>query len=103
MDIARVYASYFELYGVCEAFREATAMSPEGEVEVEWGRYDVVRDLGFAALGGNLVSLDAVVSSLMGVDPEKVSYLGLGEEVFGRYDRSPDEEAKAASSEWIPA
>jgi uncharacterized protein (DUF362 family) len=102
IDITRVYASYFPLYGVCEAFREATAMSPEGEVKVEWGRYDVVRDLGFAALGGNLVSLDAVLSGLMGVDPEKVSYLALGEEVFGRYDRSPVDEARAASSEWIP-
>ncbi len=103
IDITRVYASYFPLYGVCEAFREATVMSPEGEVEVEWGRYDVVRDLGFAALGGNLVSLDAVLSGLMGVDPEKVSYLGLGEEAFGRYDRSPVDEARAASSRWIPA
>ncbi len=78
-------------------------MSPEGEVEVEWGRYDVVRDLGFAALGGNLMNLDAVTSAIMRVDPSKVSYLTLGKDVFGPYDRVQVKRAKAASSQWIPA
>ena len=64
IDITRVYASYFPLYGVCEALREATAMNPQGAVKVEWGRYDIVRDLGFAALGGNLMNLDAVTSTI---------------------------------------
>jgi uncharacterized protein (DUF362 family) len=102
VDMTRVYASYFQLYGVCEALREATAMSPKGEVAVEWGRYDVVRDLGFTTLGGDLVNLDAVTSALMRVDPSKVSYLILGEKVFGPYDRPQVERAKKASGDWIP-
>ena len=102
VDIAKIYASYFPLYGVCEAIREATAMRPKGAVKVEWGSYDVVKDLGFAALGGNLMNLDAVTSAIMGVDPSKVSYLTLGEEVFGPYDRVQVERAKAASGDWIP-
>jgi uncharacterized protein (DUF362 family) len=102
IDITRVYASYFPLYGVCEALRDATAMNPQGAVKVEWGRYDIVRDLGFAALGGNLMNLDAVTSAIMGVDPSKVSYLTLGEKVFGPYDGVQVERAKAASGEWIP-
>jgi hypothetical protein len=75
----------------------------DGEVEVEWGRYDVVKDLGFAALGGNLMNLDAVTSAIMGVDPSKVSYLTLGGAVFDPYDRIQVENAKAASEDWIPA
>jgi uncharacterized protein (DUF362 family) len=102
IDITRVYASYFPLYGICEALREATAMSPEGKVEVEWGKYDIVRDLGFASLGGNLMNLDAVTSAIMRVDPSKVSYLTLGEDVFGPYDRVQVERAKVASEDWIP-
>jgi uncharacterized protein (DUF362 family) len=102
VDIARVYASYFPLYGVCEALREATAMSPKGEVKVEWGRYDVVKDLGFAALGESLMNLDAVTSAIMRVDPSKVSYLTLGEKVFGPYDKVQVERAKSASGNWIP-
>jgi uncharacterized protein (DUF362 family) len=102
IDITRVYASYFPLYGVCEAFTTATAMSPEGAVEVEWGRYDIVKDLGFAALGGNLMNLDAVTSAIMRVNPSKVSYMTLGEKVFGPYDRAQVERARAASENWIP-
>ncbi|MBC8224058.1 hypothetical protein H8E65_05680 [Candidatus Bathyarchaeota archaeon] len=71
-------------------------------MEVEWGRYDVVRDLGFASLGGNLMNLDAVTSAIMGVDPSKVSYLTQGEDAFGPYDRVQVERAKTASGEWIP-
>ncbi|MCW4036452.1 MAG: DUF362 domain-containing protein [Candidatus Bathyarchaeota archaeon] len=102
VDIAKVYASFFEVYGVCEAIKEATVSHPEGEVKVPWGRYDAVRDLGVVVLGPCLVSLDAVLCGLIGVDPEKVSYLQRGEEAFGKYDRSVVEEAKAASSEWFP-
>ncbi len=102
VDIVKVYASFFEVYGVCEAIKEATVSHPKGEVEVPWGRYDVVSDLGVAALGPDLVSLDAVLCGLIGVDPEKVSYLQRGEEAFGEYNRSVVEEAKTASSEWFP-
>jgi len=102
VDIARVYASYFPLYGICEAFRTATEMNPKGAVEVEWGKYDIVKDLGFAALGENLMNLDAVTSAIMRVDPSKVSYMTQGEKVFGPYDRAQVERAKAASENWIP-
>jgi len=102
IDIAKVYASYFPLYGVCEAFREATAMRPKGAVKVEWGSYDIVKDLGFASLGENLMNLDAVTSAIMRVDPSKVSYITLGEAIFGPYDRVQVERAKAASENWIP-
>ncbi len=102
VDISKVYAAFFSLYGICEAFKEATVSNPEGEVKVSWGRYDVVRDLGVVALGPNLVSLDAVLCGLIGVDPEKVSYLQEGEKAFGEYDRSHVEEARAMSDEWFP-
>jgi uncharacterized protein (DUF362 family) len=103
IDIARVYASYFPLYGICEAFREATVMRSKGAVKVEWGSYDIVKDLGFASLGDNLMNLDAVTAAIMRVDPSKVSYITLGEAVFGPYDRALIDEARVASSRWIPA
>jgi uncharacterized protein (DUF362 family) len=62
----------------------------------------VARDLGVVALGPNLVSLDAVLCGLIGVDPEKVSYLQEGEKAFGEYDRGLVEEAKAVAGEWFP-
>ena len=71
-------------------------------VKVEWGSYDIVKDLGFASLGENLMNLDAVTAAIMRVDPSKVSYITLGETVFGPYDRAQVEKAKAASADWIP-
>ena len=102
VDIAKVYAAFFRVYGVCEAFKEATVSNPEGNVKVSWGRYDVARDLGVVALGPNLVSLDAVLCGLISVDPEKVSYLQEGEKAFGEYDRSHVEEARTVADEWFP-
>lgn len=102
VDIAKVYASFFGVYGVCEAIRSATAEHPEGEVKAPWGRYNVVKGVGAVAVGRNLVSLDAVLCGLIGVDPEKVSYLQEGERAFGRYDRGHVEEARAATGEWFP-
>jgi uncharacterized protein (DUF362 family) len=102
VDIAKVYASFFDVCGVCEAVSEVTVSRPEGEVKAPWGSYDIVRGLGVVALGPNLVSLDAVLCGLIGVDPEKVSYLQKGEESFGEYDRRIVKEAKAVASEWFP-
>ena len=102
VDINKVYSALFKVYGVCEALRYVMISHPEGEVKVPWGNYNIVRDLGVVALGQPLVQLDAVLCGLIGVDPEKVSYLQLGEEAFGSYDRRLVEEAGAVASDWFP-
>ena len=102
VGVAKVYDAFFDLYGVCEAIKAATLSHPEGEVEAPWGNYDIARDLGVVALGPSLVALDAVLCGLIGVDPEKVSYLERGEEAFGRYSRREVEEARMVSGEWFP-
>ena len=102
VDINKVYAALFNVYGICEAIRNVTVSHPQGEVKVPWGAYNIVRDLGVVALGRPLVSLDAILCGLIGVDPEKVSYLQLGEKAFGPYDRRQVEEAKAFARDWFP-
>ena len=102
VDVNKVYAALFNVYGICEAIRHTTISHPQGEVKVPWGGYNIIRDLGVVALGRPLVTLDAVLCGLIGVDPEEVSYLKLGEEAFGAYDRSLIEEAKMAASDWFP-
>jgi len=102
VDINKVYSALFNVYGICEALRDATLDHPDGEVKVSWGSYNIVKDLGFVALGRHLVSLDAVLCGLIGVDPEKVSYLELGEKALGIYNRSHVEAAKAAAPGWFP-
>ena len=100
VDINKIYAALFKVYGVCEALRYATVSDSKGEVEVPWGSYSIAKDLGVIAFGRNLISLDAILCGLIGVDPERVSYIKLGEEVFGFYNRRHVEKAKA-SKDWF--
>ena len=102
VDINKVYAALFNVYGICEAIRNVTVSHPKGEVKVPWGAYNIVWDLGVVALGRPLVYLDAILCGLIGVDPEKVSYLQLGEKAFRPYDRGLVEEAKVAAVDWFP-
>jgi uncharacterized protein (DUF362 family) len=102
VDIAKVYASFFDLYGICEAINTVTVSNPKGKVKTAWGNYEIVRDLGVVASGPDLVTLDAVLCGLIRVDPEKVGYLMKGEEEFRLYDRALVEKAKSVSSDWFP-
>ncbi len=87
IDTVKLYASYFRLYGVCEAFKSLTLSDPEGEVKTSWGCYGVREVEGFAVHGPNLLDVDAVTCGLIEVDPDKVGYISEGEKVFGPYSR----------------
>ena len=102
VDIAKVYHTYFRVYGVCEALTDAVVNDPRGEVKVPWGRYRLQATSGFVSLGPNLVSLDAVLCGLIGVDPETVNYLKLGGDEFGAYEREIVAEAQSMASLWFP-
>lgn len=102
VDIAKLYASYFRIYGICEAFSSFTYSNKNGKVKTPWGNYDAVPSDGFAAHGPNLVELDAILCGLIQVDPEEMGYLKLGEKAFGMYNRGIIEEAKRISEEWLP-
>ena len=102
VDIIKVYSALFQIYGICEALRHAIVSCPKGEVKAPWGSYDIVRDLGVLAFSRNLVSLDAVLCGLIGADPEKISYLSLGEKALGIYNRRHVEDAKISAGDWFP-
>lgn len=102
VDIAKVYSAYFPLIGVCEALSCYTVSDPNGDVKAPWGSYRVEDGGGFVACGAGLVEVDAVVSGLIRVEPEKVGYMGLGEEAFGTYDRAAVASAVDARETWFP-
>lgn len=102
VDINKVYAALFNVYGVCEAIRYATVSCDEGQIRVPWGNYNVLKDPGIVVLGPSLMLLDAVACALIGVDPFKVSYISLGEESFGKVDRTEVDRARTLSQKWFP-
>jgi uncharacterized protein (DUF362 family) len=102
LDTAKLYASYFKIYGVCEAFRDLTVSDPHGEVKVPWGAYSVKKVEGFCVHGQNLVEVDALTCALIEVDPEKVGYISEGEKLFGNYDRDSLHKATEERHRFIP-
>lgn len=101
VDAVKLYASYFSLYGVCEAFRNLVASDPEGEVKVSWGRYSVREVEGFAVHGPSLMDVDAATCGLIEVDPCKVGYITGGEEALGPYDRDAVKRAAANRGRYV--
>jgi uncharacterized protein (DUF362 family) len=102
VDIAKVYAAYFPLVGVCEALSCYTVTDPDGDVKAPWGAYRIEDGGGFVACGAKLVEVDAVVSGLIRVDPEKVGYTGPAREAFGAYNRAAVASAVKAGVKWFP-
>ena len=100
IGIIKVYASLFNVFGICEGLRS-----------IPWWqkREKILKDLGIVAFGRNPASVDAVLCGLMGIDPEEVSWLsylrptGPLQEVFGAYERQLVKEAKAVSRGWFPS
>jgi len=99
IGIIKVYASLFDIYGICEGLRS-----------IPWciEKKKVLKDLGILAFGRNPALVDAVLCSLIGIDVEEVSWLsylkptGPLEDVFGSYERRHLVEAKAARVDWFP-
>ncbi|MFP3950764.1 MAG: DUF362 domain-containing protein [Candidatus Bathyarchaeia archaeon] len=100
-DITKLYASFFKLFGICEAIHSITVADPEGDIEVPWGRFRMVEHPCLAACGSDLVELDAVLCSLMRVKPEDVKYIQAAEDVLGRYEQRAVREAESQAGRWL--
>lgn len=100
-DVNKIYASLFNMYGICEALRYTAVSHPEGEFGEPRMKYNVAKDLGIVSFGRHLVSVDAALFSLLGLDPQKIEYLKLGEEAFGSFDRTIVETARISTGDWF--
>lgn len=102
IDVNKIYASLFNLYGICEAIRYAIVANPQGKVKAPWGNYDIAENLGVIAMGRSLMQLDAVLCGLIKVNPDNVAYISQGEKIFGNVDKAQVEAAKVEAKQWFP-
>ena len=77
VDIYKVYDSLFNVSGVVEAVLTASLRDPE---TMGW---ETPENPCFASASSDPLGLDALVTSLLGIDPHGVGYLGLAAETFG--------------------
>lgn len=101
IDTIKLYNSYFKIIGICEAINTYTISDTNGDVKTPWGSYNVGIGKGFFSCSGNIVELDAVLSALIQVDPQKVGYIKQSEPIFGFYDREAIKLASKHSSKWF--
>jgi hypothetical protein len=108
VDVNKIYHSLFRVFGICEAVRTTAYMDPAGAHKgIFSGKYSVADGGGFIALGGDLLSLDAIL--LEHSDPSKRGIqdavsrdpIRLAEKEFGAVDGRAVEEAGRTVKEWI--
>jgi uncharacterized protein (DUF362 family) len=88
-DIVTIYKALFRVVGICEGIYHLPVTKEEGKnrYKMIWTEYDVIENLGLILGSEDLVTLDAYINKLVGLDPDKRSILKIGEEVFGKWDR----------------
>jgi hypothetical protein len=67
-DLARLYGSYFPLFGFVEAFDSAVRWDRKGLYRSRWGNYDLVLTDGLFTVSEGLVGADLLASRLQGLD-----------------------------------
>lgn len=89
VDIVTIYKSLFRVIGICEGIYHIPVTREEGmnKYKMLWTDYDVIEDSGIILGSEDLVTLDAYVNKLVGLDIDKRSILKIGEEAFGVWDR----------------
>ncbi|MFX1280503.1 MAG: DUF362 domain-containing protein [Promethearchaeota archaeon] len=102
IDINKIYATFFDVYGLCEGIYSVTVSDPKGSIRVPWGNYDIIENLGIAAFSNHLVSLDALICGLIDINPSQVEYIRLGQEIFGKYDMKELINVKNTRDELFP-
>ena len=67
-DLARLYGSFFPLFGFVEAFDSAVRWDRKGLYRSRWGNYDLVLTDGLFTVSEGLVGADLLASRLQGQD-----------------------------------
>jgi len=92
VDIYKVYDALFNISGVVEAVLTASLRDPD---TFEW---ETRENPGFVSASNDPLSLDALVTTLLGIDPHSVGYLRLAAETLGSWS---DENVKSAQDSGI--
>ena len=73
-DIARLYESLFQLFGLVEAFVSAVRWDRKGLYRSRWGNYDLVPGDGIFTFSEGLAGADLLASRLQGQDVQRSGF-----------------------------
>ena len=81
MDITKICQSLFDLRGVVESVFSTSTFEESLMME------QIFRDLGFIWGSNNIFELDAVVTTQLGLDAQKIGHLSLAARTFGQWSQ----------------
>jgi hypothetical protein len=82
-EVAKLYGSHFELYGVVEGLFSAVRWNRNGLYRSRWGNYDLIRDAGLITASRGLVSADILASRLQGQDVTRSAFFDVVRQELG--------------------
>lgn len=82
-QVAKLYASHFELCGLVEGLFSAVRWNRSGMYRSRWGNYDLIRDSGLIAASPGLVSADILASRLQGQNVNRSAFFDVVREQLG--------------------
>jgi uncharacterized protein (DUF362 family) len=108
VDINKIYASIFNVLGMCASVDKTAVKDPNGEYTGEFtGNYSIVDGFGFIAMSNDLVYLDSTLLALTDEiaeyhQPTNVeSILLAGKEGLGVFNTEDRVEVKKKLGKWI--
>lgn len=84
VDINMVYRGLFDVVGLAEGIRKTVVYCERGRLGNAWSHFEVVKDLGIAVVGRNLVAVDVAIGMMFNQDLLKRTAVRIGEEKFGQ-------------------
>jgi hypothetical protein len=82
-DLARLYGSFFPLFGFVEAFDSAVRWDRKGLYRSRWGNYDLVLTDGLFTVSEGLVGADFLASRLQGQDVRRSGFYDVVRDQLG--------------------
>jgi sirohydrochlorin ferrochelatase len=73
-DLAKLYGSLFDLYGINEALFSAVRWNRQGLYRSRWGNYDLISNTGIVTASRGLVAADILASRLQGQDVNRSAF-----------------------------
>jgi len=73
-DIAKLYASLFDLSAINEALYTAVRWNRQGLYRSRWGNYDLIHDAGYVTASRSLATADILASRLQGQDVNRSAF-----------------------------
>jgi hypothetical protein len=108
VDINKIYHSFFNMCGICEALNATAVPDPKGQYQgLYTGRYSLLKDLDIITMSRDLVSLDSILLHLskpwirinekVNLNPIKLA----AKEGLGKYDEEVLKEAELKAGDWF--